>query len=60
MIMSIMGITAGFGGNSAAAKGGVWFSSQEKDEPKPQWEEVKPGDTLLFLQCSCSRMSVSG
>jgi len=60
MIMSITGIAAGFAGKSAAAKGSVWFSSQEKDKPKPQWEEVKPGDTLLFPQCSCSRMSVSG
>jgi hypothetical protein len=34
------------GGKSAAAKGGVWFSSQEKDEPKPQWEEVKPEKTI--------------
>jgi hypothetical protein len=34
----LKGIAAGLG--SAAAKGGVWFSSQEKDEPKPQWEEV--------------------
>jgi hypothetical protein len=30
------GIAAGLGCKSAAAKGSVQFSSQEKDEPKPQ------------------------
>ena len=42
----LKGIAAGLGGKSAAAKGGVHFSSQEKDEPKPQWEEVKPEKTI--------------
>jgi hypothetical protein len=41
----LKGIAAGLAGKSATAKGGVRFSSQEKDEPKPQWEEVKPEKT---------------
>jgi hydroxymethylglutaryl-CoA reductase (NADPH) len=34
------------GDKSAAAKGAVRFSSQKKDEPKPQREEVKPEKTI--------------
>jgi hydroxymethylglutaryl-CoA reductase (NADPH) len=42
----LKGIAAGSGGKSTTTKGGVRFSSQEKDEPKPQWEEVKPEKTI--------------